>query len=376
MEGDGLLGARVQFSSMRWARTMLPNLLVIALMASPALGAVQRSRRYLMRDVLELKLEKGQLVLFTTLPSSPDEAMEEIQIQGLDGNVSVNVRRDGRPGAPVPTHFALAIVRNNSKGRNESLELRWSNQSLDLQKTLQVSGAARYIQLLRFRMSPPDPEEETDDRIILSMNEVGRSRDAAPEVNIAATDFSNLLREYPTEVNHYLRPMLREIGQEALLAPDVSLAWQVFSEEWQPDDRTRNTVKALVAQMDDADRSQRDKATEQLKSMGFNGAVAVVHMDRSRLSAEQNIRLDSVMAPFAILAPAETKRLRNDVGFLLDCLNSEDATVRHAAMHRLEKRLNREMKINPDAPVADRAETVAALRNRLVSPATMPTTKP
>ena len=72
----------------------------------------------------------------------------------------------------------------------------------------------------------------------LFVNETG---DAVPaggsprNFAIQAADFQALVREHGREADEFVRPLLRQIGQESVLAPDEQVAWQVLSDRWRPD---------------------------------------------------------------------------------------------------------------------------------------------
>ncbi len=78
-----------------------------------------------------------------------------------------------------------------------------------------------------------------------------------------------------------------------------------------------------------------------MADLGLAGATAILRLDdhhtRLDLSAEQNRELDSILSLWRTVPQENAAPLRNDRQFLLDCLSSEDATVRAVALQRLQK---------------------------------------
>ncbi len=91
----------------------------------------------------------------------------------------------------------------------------------------------------------------------------------------------------------------------------------------------------------------------------------MMQLDRAKLSAEQNSRLDALIVAQAPLPPDEAGRLRSDVPFLLDCLNSEEPAVRAAALERLRLVCREPIYFDPAIAPAARGPAVAALREKL-----------
>jgi hypothetical protein len=209
-----------------------------------------------------------------------------------------------------------------------------------------------------------------------TVNEVGGTHQPPVNVNAVAPSFAALRQRNGREVEQFLRPLFTSMGQEAVFVPDPLVAFQVFAGRWGPDPDSRAQVEALVPALGTGGFRDRERATTQLRQMGRPAVLALLRLDRSKLSAEQCLRADSVLRPFMSLPAVEVERLRQDRGFLIDCLYGDDPSVRAAAWDRLRELNPAESAAagyDPAADPAARSAAAAALRQMLAAP---PTTAP
>lgn len=192
--------------------------------------------------------------------------------------------------------------------------------------------------------------------------EPGRTRTIQP---IAEKDFNVLVRKYREHVETQLRPLVARLGQESAFAPDPLVAWQVFGEQWRPDAAVSQRVDSLLPALSDSNFRQRDAALEKLRQFGRPGAAVLLRMDREGLSPEQNARIDDVLGPYEQLQPAEAAKLRQDVGFLLDCVYADDVALRGAAMNQLRQLAGVRFTFDATADNWVRATEVQKLRQSL-----------
>lgn len=185
-------------------------------------------------------------------------------------------------------------------------------------------------------------------------------------MNLAAPSFRELRRRNAKAVEEFLRPLFSSVGQEAVFAADPLEAFQVFVERWVPDEPTRRQVEELLPSLGATDHREREQAMVQLAKMGRRGAVALARLDRSKLSAEQNLRIDNILRPYFPLPEPEAEHLRGDPAFLLDCLYSDDVPVRTAAWEQLRGKSGMEvLEFDPTADPATRSAALATMRDRL-----------
>ena len=145
---------------------------------------------------------------------------------------------------------------------------------------------------------------------------------------------------------------------------DPHLAWQVFQDAFTPTPELKDRIKSLVARLDADQFKQREAASRELESLGEPAALVLMHWDRSGLSAEQASRIDAFVAKFRVDTDDQVAHLRHDRDFLLDCLNSEDATIRAVALGELQKIVGHPIGFDVNAdPLARREKVNALLRN-------------
>lgn len=250
-------------------------------------------------------------------------------------------------------------------------------QALAIEHTTQFTEGNRILGLACQR-----PGDGRAGQVRLSLNEYGpafANGGAGPPANLqlAEADFDAFARTYPRETDAYVRPLLRQLGQEAALAPDPLMAWQVLGYPDAPDPRTARAVEALLPRLDDPDYRRRDAALAELMAMGRPASAVLLRMDRAGFSVERNLRLDRALAPFSRLAGPEIRRMRSDKSFLLDCLMSPEGSVRSAGLARLRHLTGGEVAFDTSAADAARGAAVLTLRERLLGggPASRPAGK-
>jgi hypothetical protein len=194
-------------------------------------------------------------------------------------------------------------------------------------------------------------------------------------VNVQCEDVASLFKTHRKEVNAYLRPLLAKVGQDSLFAADPMLASEVFKELWVSDDKSASEIRKRLPELDADDYQTREKALNELRGMGRKVAMEAMHMDRSRLSAEQIMRLDELVGHFFGTPSAEAESLGKDPSFLIDCLYCDDAEICQAAIKRLQTLLGKQVDFDLTASGHDRIMAIRALRLSLDSK-TSATTKP
>jgi hypothetical protein len=265
----------------------------------------------------------------------------------------------------VPSAFRLEISDNDAPGERVGVLVSWHDGTLDVQRSVHYTGEHRYTRLTRL-LASADPAAGAGPSVQLMVNESGNVGREPLRVYARGRDFFALLREHPEEAGAHLRPLLRELGQEAVFAPEPQVAWQVFADRWTPDAKLKRQVEDLLPKLDAPDEPARQAATREVGELGQEAVLVLLQLDRATLSAEQNSRVDVLIAGFAPLPPGEAARLRGDVSFLLDCLNSDDPRVRTAALERLRDAVPQPVEFDTALEVPARGAAVARLREALV----------
>jgi hypothetical protein len=188
------------------------------------------------------------------------------------------------------------------------------------------------------------------------------------DLSVGARSFAELRRKHPREVDRYLRPILRDFAQElTIFGTDQRAQWQVLAADAQPEPDVGRRVAAVMAKFDSDDFTERENAAKELESLGQAGAIAVARMDRSTLSPEQSSAVDTFLAPYQPLAEEEVKRLRASPDYLLDCLYSDDPTVRKLAIERLRAVMGKAPELDESGSPEARAAVIERFRTGLPS---------
>jgi hypothetical protein len=193
-------------------------------------------------------------------------------------------------------------------------------------------------------------------------------------VNIqhSAPDFATLRSQCAVDIDAYIRPLFRDLQLESVMAADVAVACRVLAEDLAPDVPALAKVRKLVADLDDDSFRIQQHAVNDLAEMGLPMAVAVAHLDRDRLSPQQNVLLDSALSRFQAQATPNVAQLGKDPAFLLDCLYLDNDLLRAAALKRLTLVANEPLSFDNKADAPARARQIDRLRTHLKQPSPKP----
>ena len=349
--------------------------------AANMVAGMQPLRAGRVQDVIAVRMDGQHLVGSSPLLDGLDDRAPRgrpfrIELANFKGPtyasvsaVPVNGRLRGR-GPPGPVELVQQVLTLQSYELSDARDLHLlrvtvAPQGLTIERTAQFAEGNRILRLTCQR-----PAGGNAGTVQLHVNEYGAvfaNGGAGPpaNLNLAEPDFATLARAYPRETDAYVRPLLRQLGQEAALAPDPLVAWQVLGYPDAPDPKIARGVEALLPRLDDPDYRRRDAALAELMAMGRPASAVVLRMGRDGFSAERNLRIDRALAPFSRLGPDDVFRRRSDKSFLLDCLLSPEASVRSAAHARLRELTGAEVAFDPAADAASREGAVLALRERL-----------
>jgi hypothetical protein len=195
-------------------------------------------------------------------------------------------------------------------------------------------------------------------------------------LDISAPNFTQLWLKHRREVELYLRPILRDFGQDAsVLSVPSSVAWQVLAEGYTPDAELTRGVEQLVVQLNADEFRQREGAEQRLLELGPPAAVVLSRLDRSALSPQQGSSVDSILARFMPLQRQEVLELRDDTGFLIDVLGADDASLRKLALDRLSKLHGKSITFDANLDSTRRQQAIEKLREELI-PSTQPSSQP
>jgi hypothetical protein len=315
-------------------------------------------------EVLEIRVEKKFLVLHTPLIGLASGEFRTT-FDGLPGAAVISSsREDSTDSSTEPPVFAVRVTNFPNPKKTVTINVNQDSQRGSFAISRAVLVLPGFQQVVFHQQRGPSTGGAAFVQLMITES---HAPTVAPEqLNLEAADFVSFVREHPAETERYLRPMLHELGQEAVFAPDRLLAWQVFSDLWKPDAAVTQRVQALLPSLNSNNYHERDSTLGQLKHMGRDGAAVLMRLDRSSLTPEQNARIDRALLPYAQLSLKEAARLRSDPGFLLDCLYSEDATLRKAAITRLRQITRPDIQFDVDADEDARSTTIQSLRPLLL----------
>lgn len=317
-----------------------------------------------MSEVMQIRTEGKNLVLRTPL-DTPGQPVR-VNLDEIPGVGTIALRRDpNAQGLAEPLNFNLAFIRFPEPRKSTTLavaldsashQLTFSslaqsingpmNELIFTQHNATTAGGFGFVQLMVLQT---------------------RTWGSAPEqITLQATDFLSFLREHPAETEQYLRPLFRQLQQEAVFAPDPLVAWQVFSDLWRPDPSVARQVNSILPGLDSDDYHARAAAQLRLEQLGRDGAAVLIHLDRRHLTPEQNARVDCALSAYAQLPAREAARLGADTGFLLDCLYSDSVELRSVAFNRLRTMLGPALQFDVNADLDTRTAAIRELRAELV----------
>jgi hypothetical protein len=205
------------------------------------------------------------------------------------------------------------------------------------------------------------------DRVRLNVRVTRPSMPAADEVRVSAVSFTELLRRHPGTTARHLGPLFRQFGQDAaVFRVEDRVAWQLFPGAVDADQTTASKVIDLVDRLDDEDFRAREQATSELELLGGPAMLILGELDRSSLNAEQNTRIEAILARYSPLAPEEAEALLDDAEFLLRCFTYSDvAPIRAAAAKALANKLDKPLSLDPAADPTRRAEAADTVRDQI-----------
>ena len=321
--------------------------------------------------MVEFGVEDDVLTVRTALrPTNGLTAVEATNFPGvLRAEVTVRSRRD-RPGGslffklnhsrPDPSG-GLPTVENNVFVRPGYFQLNRVVRSGNDLWTASLTQSGSF--------APGDaPQADRDDRVSLRVRRLRvSSGELTEDVQRSAPTFAELLRRFPHETAEHLGPVFREFKQEAaVFGADARVAWQVLADRMPRDPELVPTVTTLVARLDANDYRDRESAAKALRDLGGPAVLVLGDLPRERYSAEQNSRIDTLLAAYRPLSQEVATERLNDPEFLLSCLAySDDPTIRAGAAARIGELTGKPVALNPRADRDARLALVENLRKTI-----------
>lgn len=325
---------------------------------------------YDVRQILHIQLQDNRVVISSPLESYEGERL--IKFRHSDDFATI----DFHPMSPSPEPNQPRFIQFFRYDFRDPKSVYFNTTLLSHPGYAQIDGAWEYLQEGMRDVSIIDQDERLNDAggkddaiITLRVQALDGDGNETHKVELSAPDLKTLQRQHPAEVNSYLRPVLRELDAESILDVDPTIAWQVFAPSAQADPNVAAQVNALVTKLDAANFADREQAADVLKKLGSPAAIVLMQLDRSHLSAEQNTRIEDILAPYAQLDHLQAARLAHDPGFLLSALDSDDLALRQNALTHLNAIAGHPVSFDLNANPTQRHAAVDALRHELLPPA-------
>jgi hypothetical protein len=245
-----------------------------------------------------------------------------------------------------------------------------------LNQTLTSIAQTIFVQLVDDRINPDkqSPHPNGECRLYIDISNTSTEAQMYHK-QVFEADLPALLWSHRALCDQFVRPMLRDLGQERLMRIDTSVARQVLAgQSHKPaDSAVSDEVRELVQKLDSDDFKERKSASEKLKDLGLPGAQAMLELDRAKLTPEQRNRVNEIIDANHPVKPADIERFGNDPAFLIDCLELDDHEVIDAALARLQRSKQKKPDFDPKADPAEQTKELDALRHQLLP---WPTTRP
>lgn len=310
-------------------------------------------------DVLVLDYDGPALIPRTLLTATPRP--RSLTVDGMPGSWEATLRFN-RAGRPL--NFTLKhLDTTDPETPYVYAELSAFPGKANLVYQRETIRSSSFIQLVddRTALDPSSNFPDGQCRLYVQVHDANTD-DPIVDAQFAETDLGSLIAKHRAVADVYVRPMLRELGQERLMLPDVRVVRQVLAVQVQVDPAVMEQVRQLVGKLDSDDFAQRHAATATLKKLGLPAAQALGQIDRSTLSTEQHNRIDEILDANRPITGAEGEKLGTDKAFLIDCLELDDRDARTAAVAKLQRVLGASADLRADAPLPERRTTADALR--------------
>jgi hypothetical protein len=324
-------------------------------------GIYELAGTHKLRDVFDLRADKNAWKLSSNMTLAQRTPVR-LKIEGLEGVNVLTMSASSKNKAPDTFTFTNTNF-TDPRAVQVATHLTLNYGTLIMGRYAQLLDGYHNVTLNQGNIFEDDFGRAGRTAVQFSV-QIGDSQGTSQtNIQYLAPDFATLRRQHPKEIDQYLRPLLRQLQMESVLAADPMIAWQVFAEDLKPDQATLKAVEALLPALDSDSFQDRDRALQALQQKGLAVAIAITHLDRGKLSDQQNMLLDTAMAAFQPQRGADLSKWRSDQDFLLDCLYTEDPAIRTAALDALQKKLARPVKFDVTADFEARRSAIDALRS-------------
>jgi hypothetical protein len=279
-------------------------------------------------EVLTFDMRDGRLYPVTRLPVSGEGY---VKIKGLGGEAKVRVLgRQTLQTAGAQRYLQFVYRDAGAPGAiSVSTEVYSSPMVVNVSREAELADdAMTSVQLIQSAAAENDAYIQT----------VRSDDKPSPSRRISAASVAELAEKDPPDVDEYLRPIFRMLGQEQVVFNvDDRTAYQVMADLCPIDAATTKAVDAAVNGLGADSYDDREAAMGKLRALGEPAAIDLTRSAPGHLAAEQAMRINLFLAPYHPLPDEQARNLFMDVDFLLDCQFSADPAIRDMARRRYKK---------------------------------------
>lgn len=183
-------------------------------------------------------------------------------------------------------------------------------------------------------------------------------------VSAQGPSLETIRAEHQQEVDQLLGPLLRTLTHSNLLGPGPADVYRLFS-TIEPDSRAVSRIRQLLPDLGSPEPSRRDKASDELATLGRAGVLAAIRWSSATLSPEQRARLTRFIDSHRRRQIINLEIARRDPMLLLECLEDDDPAIRTSAHQALEKVLARPIVFDTTQSFPDRHAAIERIRKSM-----------
>ena len=317
---------------------------------------------------VKFAIENGVITLDSDLP--PNGVFYLVRLKGVPGHGKLQVSG----GRFVTGARSVNLTHHSSANGQEITRQVFTTPGVNA--IIAYSTPQFFSELTESMQTDPTQAGGTSVVLRVDTDPLGTGAGSS-KIERKADTFVALRSQYPDDVDRYLRPLFRDLKQEAaVFAVDPKVAWQALSDSRPADPDLQMQVESVIAKLNADAFSDRKAAAAALAKLGQPAAMYLMKADRSKWSEEQTAQIDRFLSDFRAAPAADVNKLQSNVNFLLDCMMSSDPALRQAAADRLSVVTGRKISVDLAASGDDIAAKLAPLREQLAGGSTRPATAP
>ena len=326
-------------------------------------------------DLLRFWMEDGRIKFQTTQRDLPGgQPMVRVKVEGLSDPLAATAQWRLQNTDRLGNTLKKGVVITNQDGNLRLIRYDFDQDKPGQTWRIQFDRTGEFISIYTSGIGFHVFLSQGPAKVQLLINPGGK-----PSAVVNATSMLELLQEHPVEIRQYLSPILLRLTGRDFMQPGPGDVYGVFT-EIPASASVAKAVADLLGQMDADAPDRRETASAELGKLGAPGVLAVLRLDRSKLSQEQKTRCEQFVRTAKTRDFDDPADALRDVNFLLDAMNNPDILVRQAARKALEKLCGHPLDIDVSPPVdtVSRLAALDKLRNEYAArkPATSPATRP